>query len=364
MTGRERALRCLNLQPTDRIPILAGFAPHPEFLTAASERSDFWEHPQDVAIEAYRRVGGDFCPQLVLPGSREDFRGDTVAMRNRMSEVAREYPDAESVVRDAQRLPSREQVRREYDHDAVYASYVRDMKAHQQRWGDMLWLSGYGQCNFMFYGQYGYRAYFEALSLYPDDTARLFEHSAEQGRLFNEVLARAIPENDLPPFVYGGQDICDNRGPMVSPELLDRIYFPFLKHSIEPLLDAGIKIVWHCDGNIMPILDILLDCGMEGFQGFQEEAGVELEKMAALRTRSGSKPILWGSVSVTTTLPHGTTEDVRRAVERCIDILAPGGGFALAPTSSVCPEVPVENIFTLYEHGIAYGALKCQQMAA
>ena len=76
MTGRERALRALNFEPVDRVPMLAGFAPHPEFLIAASGEADFWDHPAETAVRAYRRLECDMCPQLVLPHAREDFRGD------------------------------------------------------------------------------------------------------------------------------------------------------------------------------------------------------------------------------------------------------------------------------------------------
>jgi uroporphyrinogen decarboxylase len=124
---------------------------------------------------------------------------------------------------------------------------------------------------------------------------------------------------------------------------------------VEPLLRNDIRIIWHCDGNILPILGDLLDLGVSGFQGFQEEAGVSLERMAALTTKWRRKPILWGSVSVTTTLPFGTVEGVKRSIERCFEVGAPGGGFCLAPTSSILPETPLENIMALYEHGRTYG---------
>jgi uroporphyrinogen decarboxylase len=121
------------------------------------------------------------------------------------------------------------------------------------------------------------------------------------------------------------------------------------------LRDNDIRVVWHCDGNILPILDDLVEAGMSGYQGFQEEAGVSLEKMAKVKTLWGRKPILWGSVSVTTTLPFGTVEDVKRSIERSFRIAAPGGGFGLASTSSILPETPLENILTLYRYGREYG---------
>jgi len=94
---------------------------------------------------------------------------------------------------------------------------------------------------------------------------------------------------------------------------------------------------------------------VSGFQGFQEETGCTLERMAALRTRSGKPPILWGSISVTTTLPFGSVEDVKADVERCYRTAAPLRGFSLASTSSILPETPLANILAMYEHGLAFG---------
>jgi len=74
-----------------------------------------------------------------------------------------------------------------------------------------------------------------------------------------------------------------------------------------------------------------------------------------MKSRSGRKLILWGSISVSSTLPFGSTRDVRREVERCIDAAADGGGFFLTPSSSVGPEVPDENLLTMYRHAIEYG---------
>jgi len=42
-------------------------------------------------------------------------------------------------------------------------------------------------------------------------------------------------------------------------------------------------------------------------------------------------------------------------VQRCFRTAAPGGGFALAPTSSILPDVPLENVLALYQHGVEFG---------
>jgi len=355
MTGVERALRALNFEETDRVPLLGGFCPHAEFLAEASGM-DFWANPRKAAIEAYKCVGADMIPQLVLPASPQEYRASDPKASY---ESRKRYTSPEDVLRYVENLPSPGEIRKNYDVEAAYNRYVTSMQHLQAEVGDsILWLGGYGQCGFMQYSTFGYENFFIALIQYKDKMKKLFDVSGEQGRLYNEALAKAIPAENLPPFVYGGQDICDNRGPMVSVELLDELYFPNLKYAVEPLVNADIKIVWHCDGNINPIVDRLIDIGVAGFQGFQEETGVSLAELAQMKTKFGKKPLLWGSISVTTTLPFGTVEEVKKDVERCIDVAAKGGGFFIAPTSSVLRETPKENIFAMYERAKEYGKAK------
>jgi len=92
-------------------------------------------------------------------------------------------------------------------------------------------------------------------------------------------------------------------------------------------------------------MDRLIDMGIDGFQGFQErEAGMDLGSLAKMKSIAGKKLILFG-----------TPEEVKKDVERCIDVAAESSGFFLAPTSTVGPEVPKENIYAMYEHTKEYG---------
>jgi len=368
LSGKERALRALNFQEVDRVPMEGGWCAHPNFLAQASGiklkygfTMNTWENPMKAALQAYKNVGADVIIQMILPKSPEQTTKSTHGGSTEFSLSAARAVDLlrfktpEDVVDYVQDLPKLEDLRADFEFDNEYGKYVTGMKQAQEECGDdILWLRGYGQCSFMWYSLFGYQSYLLACIRYKKEMKYLFEYSSEQGRLQNEVIAKAIKEEDLPPFVYGGQDICYDHGPMLSPRLLDEIYFPYLERAIEPLKNAGIKIIWHCDGNIMPILERLIAVGIDGFQGFQEESGVDFAKLANMKARSGKKLILFGSISVTRTLPFGTVEDVKRDVERCIDIAAPGGGYVLTPTSTVGPDVPTENIFAMYEHGRTY----------
>ena len=133
------------------------------------------------------------------------------------------------------------------------------------------------------------------------------------------------------------------------------IYFPHLEYGFRPLLEAGVRILWHVDGLAREIVPDLIAAGAGGFQGFQEELGMSLGEYRGLRSRAGERLLMVGSVSAVKTMPFGTVEEVRSEVERCIDAGQPGDGFVLMPSSSLGTDVAPANIEAMYQHAQTYG---------
>jgi hypothetical protein len=205
-----------------------------------------------------------------------------------------------------------------------------------------------GRIPYLDYGCYGYTNYFMAYALFPELIARHFQLRAELFRLHNEVAARVIIENKLPPYVRLDHDMADGRGPLVDIRSLEALWFPEFSRAIEPLVKAGITCIWHCDGNLMPMIPSLLEAGVAGFQGFQYEFGMDYEKICRLKTRDGNDLLIIGGVSVTTTLPHGKPANVKKELQWLVRN-GPKQGLFLGASSSITPGVPWENLKTLTE---------------
>jgi uroporphyrinogen decarboxylase len=152
----------------------------------------------------------------------------------------------------------------------------------------------------------------------------------------------------LPRLVRLDHDMADSRGMLVDVKTLDQLWFPHFARSIKPLLDAGIRLIWHCDGNLMDMVPRLLECGIGGFQGFQYEDGMDYERICGMKTRDGDDLFIIAGVSVTTTLPHGKPADVRREMDWLVE-KGPKLGLMLGCSSSIAPGVPLENMKTLIE---------------
>jgi uroporphyrinogen decarboxylase len=135
---------------------------------------------------------------------------------------------------------------------------------------------------------------------------------------------------------------------LVNVKTLDKIWLPHFTRAIRPLIDGGIRAIWHCDGNLMDLVPRLLEAGIAGFQGFQYEDGMDYKKICRMKDRNGNPLLIIAGVSVTRTLPHGTPEDVAKEMKWLVEN-GPKVGLFLGGSSSIAPGVKIENLKALVE---------------
>ncbi|MCK5803870.1 MAG: hypothetical protein KAI66_13600 [Lentisphaeria bacterium] len=356
MKNSEIALATLMGENPGRPCINFSWMTSSSYLSKVTGR-DYWADREGVFFEYLRQTGINLVPQWYFPGDAQRNIENGHLMHEHRLGGTQNISNPEDILRAIDRLPADADVEAEFDLEATAQDYAGRLTERMDRAkGEVLFIDGFGQADFMGgYNCWGYENYLIAIMDYPEAMGRYYHHTALKGRLRNQAILLAREKYGIAPFVYGGQDICASSGPIVSPQILRSIYFPELKWAMEPLVENGIGIIWHCDGNINPILDDILDLGVVGLQGFEEEHGVRYDEMVKLRDRTGRPIGVWGCVSVTSTLPHGTADDVRQSVERSFTLAGKGRGFVLSSTSSIMPEVPHENIDMLFKHGREFG---------
>jgi uroporphyrinogen decarboxylase len=150
--------------------------------------------------------------------------------------------------------------------------------------------------------------------------------------------------------MFCGEDLCNNQGPMASPAFLRQYYLPTVKMIIEPLVDAGVRLIHHCDGDVRPVLNDYLAIGFSGLQGFQYELGIDLYQLRQLRSALGEPLLFFTGLSVSRTLPFGTAHDIREEVDYFLDATDGGHGMFLFTSNVTGVEVPPQNIQTAYEY--------------
>lgn len=347
MTGRERAIKAMNFELTDRLPIMgngvsAGFV---QRLLGISE-DEYWNSQQEWHFQTMRRLGQDFHIQFWFPPRER---------RNWASAEVSTWTDEEAVAADLERRTAEMRAKKERgepDKEARIREIMDYQVSVQERLGeDILWIFGMDSHGpaipGLAYGTYGYEGFFLALATYPDIVARYIEAQGELARQHNECVAEAATRVDWPKIGYTGHDMTTQRGNMVHPRTMDRVYFPYLDRALQPLVEAGFKIIWHSDGCMNDMVRPLIDLGVAGFQGFQEECGTRISEVAKLRNRNGDPLILWGSCSVTRVIRDGGFDDIRREVQRVLDEW-PHPGLCLGTPTYLSEDVPDENILEFY----------------
>jgi uroporphyrinogen decarboxylase len=160
-------------------------------------------------------------------------------------------------------------------------------------------------------------------------------------RLGEKLIERGVD------ILWLADDIGGEHTMLMSPETFREMVKPKMGSMIGALKrkGPGVKIAFHSDGYIEPVIDDLVEIGVDLLNPIQPES----MDPAGLKKRYGRRLALWGAVSTQQTLPFGSPEQVRAEVRERIRTCAPGGGFLLAPTHNIQLDVPFANIRAFYD---------------
>jgi len=154
-------------------------------------------------------------------------------------------------------------------------------------------------------------------------------------------------------MLWLADDIGGEHTLLMSPETFREMIKPKMGYMIGELKkrNKNIKVAFHSDGYIEPVIDDLIEVGVDLLNPVQPES----MGPAFIKKRYGDRIALWGTVSTQVTLPFGKPEDVEAEVRERIRTCAPGGGFLLAPTHNIQLDVPLENVNAFYRAVKKYG---------
>ena len=126
-------------------------------------------------------------------------------------------------------------------------------------------------------------------------------------------------------------DYCLNANPFFTQEQFAEFITPYLKQTIDGYRNLGFYSIKHTDGNIMPILDQMLDCGPDALHSLDPQGGVDLKYM---KEYCGEKVCLIGNVNCGL-LQTGTDEEVRKDTLRSLRDGMPGYGYVFSTSNCI-----------------------------
>ncbi len=134
-------------------------------------------------------------------------------------------------------------------------------------------------------------------------------------------------------------DYCFNTGPFLSPRMFRKAVAPFLKRVVQGERELGFYTIKHTDGNIMPILNELVDAGPHALHSLDPQGGVDI---AEIKRLVGDKVALIGNVNCGL-LTTGTDEEVIESVRYALRNGMPGGGYVFSTSNCVFTGMPLER---------------------
>jgi hypothetical protein len=310
------------------------------------------------------------------------FTGKTLTLENREEVVYGAYEPAIDATRPLVRLPESERTvtledgreqryfrwtiwtqERRYADSAAYAAAKRaELDAYDPAWngekqaaldatlakiaddrrrlGEVFYFPGIPGPGLQgVFGEIGLEAFSYTLADCPGIIAEQLERNTVRAIAWIEHL----PESSGIEAGMLGDDMAFKSGPLLRPAWMRKHYFPRLARVIAAHHARGIKVLFHSDGNLNPILGDLVDAGIDGLNPIEVLAGMDVADIH----RRHPHLFLCGGIDVSQLLPLGTPQQVREAVRRAIEAVE--GRIMIGSSTELNNEVPLANYLALRE---------------
>jgi hypothetical protein len=360
LSSRERVERVLNLEVPDRVPIGDGLFQHWEFIDRFYKTQETGKWTLEEICRAVGNSGVDYA--FDLAPSLEPRREVRLGLTYQVTEwteviVDRPFRDLKEAV-----------------------PWVKDMilkvKGSEP---DAMW-SFAGNTGMWGLGQGDYKGDFAVKQRWLGDTVLM--HTGSPAHLdtcymmlgmeiFSYMLAdeyglliewydalcahersrvRRCADQALSPLACVYCDIASKHGLMFSPKFLRDEFFPRLKLLIDEWHDSGIKVIYHSEGDIAPVLGDIVGAGSDGINPLEPD----IVNIRSIREEFPDL-IFWGGIDNNELLCRGTVEEVEEAVKDLIRTAGKRGRLLLGSSGQIHPANKLENVLAMFEAAKEFG---------
>ena len=334
MTSRERVLRAIEHQETDRVP------------------RDFDAVPEKM--EVLVRETGLSEAQL-----RERFRCDMTRVWMRYNPP---YTDGRNIW--GLTLAATDLTQTIAEHPLAHAETVDDIRNYA--WPDPAWAdisrakseaiegrragravacSSWGSIFGEAYRLMGMDNFFMAMAANEEVVDALVARLTD---FFLEVDRRVFTECEgLVDLAFHGNDFGTQRGLLFSRAMFRRSFAPHLARLAAQARAHGLKTMFHSCGAVREIIPDLIDAGYDALDPVQATADGMVPR--ELKGDFGARLTFHGAISAQKVLPLGSVGDVRAHVRDTVATLRPGGGYIFCSDQAVTVDTPTANVLAMYD---------------
>ncbi len=181
----------------------------------------------------------------------------------------------------------------------------------------------------------------------PDNVARLLDELLKRHLATLEKVCASV--GDIVDIIRFGDDLGMTSGPFMDTDTYRNLFKP--RHKI--LCDyvkthSRMHTFIHSCGSISSLMPDMIDAGIEIFNPVQTNAYNMSPEF--LKKEFGQSCTFWGGgIENVGVLNIGSKQQIREQVLERMEIFSKGGGFVFNTIHNILPDVPPENIITLFE---------------
>jgi uroporphyrinogen decarboxylase len=320
----------LQLHKSDYIP-MAELGIHPEIksryigrqIISIEDEIEFWFKAGYDYVKLQPKA--DFNPAKIGISDEKSFKEDGTLSFNWATEgkgVISSFDDFEKYV-----FPNAD--------DFDYSNFDKARKLLPDGLGI---IGQYGDIFTMTWEMMGFEAFSFALFENPDLIKALNDKIGELVLSMFKYFA----ESDAVDVIWFSDDIAYTNGLLMSPEVLDEYFFPWLKKIGDMAKAAGKPLIYHTDGVLFDVFDKIIECGVDAIHPIEPKA----MQIKDVKEKYGDKLCLIGHVDVDL-LSRGSKEEVIKVIEKNIEQAWNSTGYCVGSGNSIPQYVKYENYLAM-----------------
>ncbi|MFZ1946664.1 MAG: uroporphyrinogen decarboxylase family protein [bacterium] len=175
----------------------------------------------------------------------------------------------------------------------------------------------------------------ESMKLEPDLVADVFKTVTDMNlAVCEDLLGRGYAVDGG--WIWG--DIAYSRGTFFSPRMYREVLWPYHKRLVGFFTQRGLPVVYHSDGDMRAVMDLLVEAGITCLQPLEAKAGMDV---LDLKRKYGSRLTFMGNVDFEA-IARGDRE-AEEEIRVKVGLGKQGGGYIYHSDHSVPPKVSLEQ---------------------
>jgi uroporphyrinogen-III decarboxylase len=149
-------------------------------------------------------------------------------------------------------------------------------------------------------------------------------------------------------IIWTGDDVGMQTGMLMSPD----IFRKYIKERYRILIsetkrsNKDIKIAFHSDGYLIPVIGDLIEVGVDILNPVQPKCMDPKE----IKGKFGEDLCFMGTIDEQEVLPFGTIEDLKKEIDLRLETVGYNGGLIIGPTHNVQNDTAMEKVEFLFNY--------------